>query len=70
MTPTQRLAATALGASGLSITQLARALAVSPEALRTWTTGTRNATGPARILLNLWADDPELAANVCGRAHD
>ncbi len=66
MTPTQRLAATALGASGLSITQLARALTVSPEALRTWTTGTRNATGPARILLGLWVRDADLARYVCG----
>lgn len=70
MTPTQRLIQAALDASGLTAQQLARALGVSLEAVSAWRQGKRTASGPARILLALWATDPEQAAGVCGLAHD
>jgi hypothetical protein len=66
MTETQQLAHLALDASGLPPSRFARALGVSVEALRTWTTGTRTVSGPARILLGLWVRDADLARYVCG----
>ena len=68
MTDTQTLARNALAASGLTVSQLAASLDVTPDAVHKWTTGARTVSGPARILLTLWAHDPEHAAAVCALA--
>lgn len=64
-TPTQTLTRRALEAGGLTTAQLARALRVSENTVTSWRVGARDVSGPARILLTLWADDPDHARAVC-----
>ncbi len=49
---------------GLSQTELARRIAVSPETIRNWEQGKRCPTGAARALLRLLDKAPETALRV------
>jgi len=49
---------------GLSQTELARRIAVSPETIRNWEQGKRSPTGAARALLRVLDKAPETALRV------
>ncbi len=49
---------------GLSQTELARRIDVSPETIRNWEQGKRCPTGAARVLLRLLDKAPEIALRV------
>ncbi len=52
--------------TGLPQGQFAGLLGVSVQTLQTWEQGRRQPSGPARILLSMVGDDPELVIQMLG----
>ncbi len=54
--------------AGLSQTQFARRIGVSPATLRNWEQGRRAPEGPARVLLAMLARNPRIVEETLGDA--